>query len=162
MSLPDNVRVEKLSFLQLEEVIKLFRQDELLTMLKFNDLKESMLDGDTIEVVMTDTDIIIGAIWYCSWESDSRGIESIVVDAEHRNKGIGSLLLKLVEPNEIHPRNYMSVADDNFRGLSFLKKRGYIATREVKFDDDIRYVMQKDYDIPVTLELKNRLKWRST
>lgn len=162
MSLPDNVRVEMVSFLQLEEVIKIFRQDELLTMLKFNDLKESLLDGDAIEVAMTDNDIIVGAIWYCSWESNSRGIESLVVDAEHRNKGIGSMLLSLVEPNDVNPRNYMSVADDNFRGLSFLKKRGYIASREVKFEEDTRYVMQKDYDIPVTMELKNRLKWRST
>ncbi len=71
------------------------------------------------------------------------------------------MMLESIDPNEIITKNYMSISADNFAALNFLKKRGYTVTKEVTFDDEIRYVTQKAFDIPKKLTLKNRLKWRA-
>ncbi len=160
MSILENLIIEEASWSQLDKILAILRQDNLLRMLKLDELKDSLMEGETILVAITPNEDIVGVVWCCDWELSTRGIDGVVVDREHRNKGIGSMLLKFVDPTEDIPKNYMSIADDDFNALNFLKKRGYVATREVKFGDDIRYIMQKEYDKPKEITLRNRLKWR--
>ncbi len=161
MITPKDVALIEADFTMIKDLVRILRQDNLLTPLRFNEVKEALLEGDDIQVAMTPDGDIIGVIWCTAWEDDSRGVESVVVDEDYRNRGIGSMMLESIDPNEIITKNYMSISADNFAALNFLKKRGYTVTKEVTFDDEIRYVTQKAFDIPKKLTLKNRLKWRA-
>lgn len=162
MITPDDVVLIEADFSMLKDIVRILRQDNLLAPLKFNEVKEALLEGDDIQVAMTPDGDIIGVIWCTNWEENTRGIESVVVDEDFRNRGIGSMMLASIDPNEVITKNYMSVGADDFAALNFLKKRGYRVTREVTFDDEIRYITQKSFNIPKKMTLRNRLKWKAS
>jgi len=162
MSLPDNIRIEYASFSDIEAMMPLLNLAPGLGSVSFNEVKESLLEGDTFQVALTTNDDIVGVIWWCEWEEGTKGIMSFVVDEEHRNKGVGSKLLAFIDPSESSTRNYMTIDADNFKILNFMSSRGYVVTKEFNFGGSVHYNIQKEFIKAKKITLRNRLKWRST
>lgn len=160
MSLPDNIRIEYASFSDIEAILPLLNLAPGLGSVSFNEVKESLLEGDTFQVALTPNDDIVGVIWWCEWEEGTKGIMSFAVDEEHRNKGVGSKLLAFIDPSESSTRNYMTIDADNFKILNFMSSRGYVVTKEFNFGGSVHYNIQKEFIKAKKITLRNRLKWR--